>query len=207
MNKIDHLIFAVPDLEMGRDIFEERFGVRAILGGEHPDYGTHNAQLSLGPQMYLEIIAPLPGIDISGREMLFGPNGFEQPRLVTWVLRCESIESTVESATLVGVRLGAIQPGKRVKPDGTVVSWTLTDPYAMPLNGAVPFLINWGNTPHPAPQAPGIGQFSGMRIQHPQPEQVRKALTALGTEVEVEEAETFQLIATIKTAGGEVEIR
>ena len=81
--------------------------------------------------------------------MLFGLDWYEPAGLRTWVLRSESIEASVAAASAVGVQLGSISGGERVKPTGTVVSWKLTDPTTLPLNGAVPFLIDWGTTPAP----------------------------------------------------------
>ena len=207
LEKIDHLIFVVPDLEDGRDKFEKLLGVRPVIGGRHPQFGTHNAQLSLGPKTYLEVIAPDPNADIPAEDVLFGLHTFQEPRLMTWVMHTDKIDELAASAIAAGVDLGAVASGKRVKPDGTVVSWKFTDPLAMLLNGAVPFLISWGNTPHPAGSAPRAGELIGLKIEHPEPERVRQALLALGVEMDVQTGEQFQLIARIGTSQGDVEIR
>ena len=44
--RIDHLIFAVPELGDGVAKLEARFGVRAAGGGQHVGQGTHNKLLA-----------------------------------------------------------------------------------------------------------------------------------------------------------------
>lgn len=203
---IDHLIYAVPDLDAGIGEIEARLGVRPVVGGRHPDYGTHNALLSLGPQTYLEIMAPDPELPRPERGRLFGLDDLERPRLATWVLREEKIDAAAQRARAAGVDLGPVTPGSRQNPDGTVLSWKLSDPWAERLGWTVPFLIAWGDTPHPAASAPRAGTLAGLRIGHPRPEKVRKALDALGVGVEVERAPSARVVAMIRTEAGEVEI-
>ena len=205
--KIDHIIYAVPDLEAGRDRFERLFGVRPVLGGRHPAYGTHNAQLSLGSATYLEVIAPDPEHDGRQEVLPFGPDGFTKASLVTWVLRAEAIEEMAARARAAGLDMGPIQSGQRLKPDGGVIAWKLTEAFATPLAGAVPFLISWGETPHPARAVPQVGELAELRIEHPEPDAVRTALSILGTAIEVGAGEQFKMVARIRTTQGEVEIQ
>lgn len=203
---VDHLLYAVTDLEAGCDEIERVLGVRPVAGGRHPRYGTHNALLSLGPATYLEVIAPDPGLAVPERGVLF-PGQAGPGRIVTWVLRSESIDETAAAAVAGGVGLGPVESGRRENPDGTTLSWKLSDPYAMPYGGAVPFLIHWGDTPHPAATAPRGGELIGLRIEHDAPEPLREALSVLGVEMDVRNGDRFRLIARIRTATGEVELR
>lgn len=123
------------------------------------------------------------------------------------MLRDEEIESTVSRAREQGHGLGEISSGHRQTPDGKTVSWQVSDPYAMPFDGAVPFVIAWGDTPHPSRAAPAAGVLVDLQIRHPDPSAVTDALAALGVEAAVVPADRFELVATIRTPAGEVCIR
>ncbi len=207
MIRVDHLVYAASDLERGMDAIESLLGVRPIPGGRHPSFGTHNALLSLGPATYLEVLAPDPALPPPERGVLFEREAEEGPRLVTWVARAEAIEETAAALRAAGFDPGAVEEGRRRRPDGVVLSWRLSDPYAMLLGGAVPFLIAWGDTPHPASAAPTGWRLAALRIEHPGPARVRKALEALGMELEVRAADRVRLTATIETAHGIMELR
>lgn len=205
-DRVDHLIYTVPSLDRGVQEIERLLGVRPVPGGRHPEYGTRNALVSVGPTTYLEIMAPDPELATPERGRLFGLDTLERPRLATWVLRSEQIEAVASRARTRGVDLGPVSSGSREQPDGTIVSWRLTDPYAMPLGGVIPFLIAWGDTPHPANGAPRAGELTGLGIEHPDPDAVRRALSALEVEMTVTGAPRPRLVATIRTDAGQVEI-
>jgi hypothetical protein len=203
---IDHLVYVVPDLQDGIDQIEQLLGVRPVIGGRHPTYGTHNALIALGPSTYLEIIARDETLDQPSSGSLFGTDYVAEPHLVTWALRTDSIEKLRHEAVEAGFQIGEVSSGSRETPDGTVLSWHLTDPYAMPFDGIVPFLIDWGDTPHPAVSIPQGGTLLDLHIRHPEHEEVRSALAALDVHVPVECNPEFQLIATIQTSDGPVEL-
>jgi hypothetical protein len=53
-------MYATPDHDCGIDEIEKLLGVRATLAGKHPGRGTKNAFIALGPNSFLEIVAPDP---------------------------------------------------------------------------------------------------------------------------------------------------
>lgn len=199
---VDHLIYAVPDLQSGMREIADLLGVRPAFGGRHPNWGTHNALLSLGPTTYLEIIAPDPDAPAPARGRLLGMSEQQVPRLATWVMRSNTIRETVAGARAAGVGLGNVESGSRRAPDGTLLNWALSDPYAMPCDGAVPFLIDWGDTPHPGSSAPRAGELVALSIEHPECAAVRFALSSLDADIGVKAAEAFALTALIKTSRG-----
>lgn len=204
---VDHLIYAAPSLEEGVSRIERLLDMRAIPGGRHPEYGTRNALLALGPETYLEIMAPDPDLVAPPGGRLFALDELDRPRLVAWVLRDEEIERRAERAHSAGWKLGRVKSGFRQRPDGTILSWKLTDPYVMHLDGVVPFLIAWGSTPHPASAAPRAGELVELKIEHPDPAAVRAAFKALGLELRVQPGPQPQLVAIIRAGDRLVELR
>lgn len=201
-NGIDHLVYASADLQRGADEIESLLGVRPVPGGHHPQYGTHNALMSLGPGVYLEIIARDPQLPAPRRGALVDFPSNAESRLVTWVYRTEDIQDSVSAAAQAAIDLGSVESGSRTKPDGSKISWQLTDPYAMPMDGAVPFLINWGNAIHPSLVVPSGGQLVEVLIEHPEPDRVREAIAALGAGITVIESDDYRLSAKVATDDG-----
>lgn len=204
---IDHLLYAASDLQRGMDEIEALLGVRPVPGGNHPQYGTHNALLSLGQGIYLEVIARDPDLPPPTRGVLFDVPQTDGSRLVAWVYRVTDIQESSAALRDAGIALGPVDSGRREKPDGSIVSWELTDPYTRPLSGAVPFLIDWGDTAHPSMVVPSGGRLVELVVTHPDADAVRSALSVVGAPVRVEAGDRFQLSATIRTEDRYVNIR
>jgi hypothetical protein len=201
-NPVDHLLYACSDLERGRDEIEELLGVRPVIGGRHERFGTHNALLSLGPGVYLEVVARDPDLPVPAHGLLVDIPPEEGSRLITWVLRVDDIDASARAAEAAGLSLGAVEPGQRETPAGEMICWQLTDPYANRRDGALPFLINWGNTPHPSTVVPSAGQLVSLAIEHPDAEALRDACSMLDADIDVRAAAAFALTATIDTPAG-----
>lgn len=204
---VDHLVYATPELQVGIDSIERVLGVRATPGGQHPGRGTRNALLSLGPGTYLEIIGPDPEQPNPAQPRPFGIDDLNEPRLVTWAAKATNLERRASDAGRGGVKLGEVISGSRRRADGVVLSWRYTDPRTVVAGGMVPFLIDWGRTPHPASTAAPGASLIGLRAEHPEPEQLRKALSNLGLDLLVQPGPRATLIATISSPRGRVELR
>ena len=204
---IDHLVYTAPTLEQGIQEIETLLGVTPVRGGRHPNYGTHNALLSLGDNTYLEIIAPDPGLPPPEKGRLLEESYDKPPGLTTWVLRTTNLEILRTKAMNHGLMLGEIEAGERETPEGKLLSWQLTSPYALPMNGTVPFLIDWGETPHPAGSVPQAGELIGLQIEHPDPDKVIEYLQLLNVHVSVKQGPEPKITAHIRTDRGVVILR
>jgi hypothetical protein len=202
---IDHLVYAAPDLPAAVAEVERRFGVRAQPGGKHTGHGTHNALLALGPQTYLEIIAPDPGQPAPAAPRPFGVDGLRRGGLAGWALACDDIDAAVARARRRGYDPGAVANGQRATPAGTVLRWRLTL-NAMP-GSLIPFLISWGGTDHPASSAPAGLTLEAFHLEHPDPPSLTPLLTALGADVEIKPAATAAFIARLSGPKGSHELR
>jgi hypothetical protein len=207
LSKIDHLVYATPDLAIGVEQVERLLGVRAAPGGQHPGRGTRNALIALGEATYLEIIGPDPEQPEPDRPRPFGIDELKASRLVTWVAKGRDLERIVEDAKHQGIDLGGVQAGSRRRPDGVVLSWRLTDVSKPRAGGIVPFFIDWGKTPHPARTSTQGCVLVDLRAEHPDAERVQRMLTGVGLELPVDAGPAPALIATISTPRGRVELR
>jgi hypothetical protein len=205
--RLDHLVYATPDLQLGIETIEKLVGVRASPGGQHPGLGTRNALVALGQASYLEIIGPDPEQPAPNGVRRFGINTLTSPRLVAWVAKGTELESLAASAAEKGVRLGAVIAGSRRRPDGVVLSWRYTDPGTVVADGLIPYFIDWGNSPHPATTAAKGATLIAVRAEHPDAERVQKMLAALALDLPVQHGSAPALIATISGPRGRVELR
>jgi len=201
-HKIDHIIYVAPLLEEGIHNIERLLGVKAVIGGRHLSYGTHNALLSLGNHTYLEIVAPDPESSLEENKLWLKNKFIMDAHLATWVLQADDIQGLHKHALSQGIKLGAISSGERVKTDGSILKWTLSDPNAMPYSGALPFLINWGKTIHPAKTTPSAGTLKKLMIIHPQAQKLRELMKLLNCPVEVQQGSAYILKAFIESKNG-----
>jgi hypothetical protein len=177
---LDHLVYATPDLDASVRHIAELTGVWPVEGGSHPGLGTRNHLLGLGELRYLEIIGPDPDQPGPEAPRPFGIDELTEPRLAAWAVRAADIEARVARARTLGYDPGPIEPLARRAPDGEVLRWRLTLPY----DTVVPFLIDWGRTPHPARHLPNV-PLTAFEAAHPEPETVRHQLSALGVDLNV----------------------
>jgi hypothetical protein len=175
--RIDHLVYAAPNLAAASTSVAGWLGVTPAAGGRHVGVGTRNELLGLGDGSYLEIIGPDPEQPPPAAPRPFGLDELDGPRLMTWGARTTDIDAAIAAARAAGHDPGDARSMQRARPDGVLLSWRLTGANG---DGVVPFLIDWGDTPHPAASAPTGVELVALELTHPAPERVQAVLDAWG---------------------------
>src|SRR5687767_3425705 len=117
---VDHVIYAVEDLDEAAARLRARFGLGSVAGGRHAAWGTENRIVPLG-RGYLELITVVEQDVASGSA--FGRavlSALERDRgLAGWAVEVDDLE---EDARRLGLH---ITSGERARPDGQTLRWRL----------------------------------------------------------------------------------
>jgi len=168
--RLDHLAIACRDLWAGCDWAQAALGVPFGPGGRHARFGTHNRLLGLGPDLYLEVIAPDP--DAAPFE---GPRWFgldtppPVPRLANWIVAVADMDAARAVADP--------DTGPPIDLARGDLTWRLTVPKDghLPHGGGAPTLIEWGaGSRHPAATLPDSGvRLRRLEVMHPDADALR----------------------------------
>jgi hypothetical protein len=198
--RIDHIVLGIADLDRGIAEMQRRTGVRAVPGGSHPGRGTHNALMSLGPGIYLEIIAPDPAqkIEPQGFHMLAS---MEKLTPIGWAVATDDAPSLRGDLADLGIKLGPLRPGSRTLPGGGTLNWV-----SFGLPGApelAPFFIAWGQgARHPSATAPGGCKLKALALASPDATRLANIIDRLGLNVPVTRGHHDSESVTLVCKGG-----
>lgn len=194
--RLDHLAICAGDLEEGVAWAEAQLGLRFAPGGQHDFFATHNRLLRLG-DIYLEVIAPLPGAQ-SEAPRWFGLDNWQgPPRLANWICRCADMDQALavlpEAGRVVPLARGDLRWSMAVPENG-----------ALPAAGALPSLIAWHSAP-PLEAMPDSGaRLLALEVQHPAPQARRLRSLIHDTRLGYARAGEARLRARIATPAGEI---
>lgn len=145
--RIDHVIYAVSDLEVAAVGFRDKFGLGSVEGGRHPGWGTANRIVPLGHD-YVEVVAVADRQEASASE--FGRAVRDavasRKRLVGWAIATDDLRGVASRLNLEVTR------GSRTRPDGSTLRWQLAGVARALSTGALPFFVKWDA---PSEQRPG----------------------------------------------------
>ena len=138
--RLDHIAVVAPSLDAGVAWAEARLGLPLDPGGQHPQMGTHNRLLSLGPDLYFEVIAVDPEAPAPPHRRWFDLNTPPAVPRLAFVLT----DPGLRHARAHDVH--ALTRGD--------LAWTYAQARA---GGLRPGLIDWGDTAPPPARLPDRG--------------------------------------------------
>lgn len=152
---LDHVIFAVADLDLAAQELLDGYGLASVPGGRHPGWGTANRIVPMGGS-YLELVAVVDAHVAArstfGRWVAAARTDGGGLRPLGWAVRTDDL-ATVCS------RLGLSESGgSRQTDDGRLLDWRLAGIEQAADEPHLPFFIEWG----PRTPLPGTA-----RVRHP----------------------------------------
>jgi len=200
--KLDHIMFSAPDLNQGIALVEKLTGVAPVFGGSHPGNGTHNALLSLGEDQYLEVIAPDPKQEHAGtmaEEFLRLP-----PHIHQWAVATDGFAGLKGALGDAGFGHRVIDMS-RTTPDGVHLAWQILFVADHPFGLAMPFFIDWLQSPHPAGSTPKGCLLEGFSIQCPLAGELQAFFGSINLKADIQ-AGDLAMSASIQAPAGAVRL-
>lgn len=206
MAEIDHLVIGAASLAAGADWVERHLGARPGQGGAHEGVGTHNLLLGLGPDCYVEVIAPDPAqpepahprpFDLDEPSLRLSLEA--EPALITFVARTTSIEAV---AGRLGPRGGTLREMRR----GSLAWRMLLPSPQQDMGRLIPPLIQWDG-PGAASRLADCGcRLTALEAEHPDHEALRSALAerGLSDSVAVRHSPHGRLVARVSRPDGQL---
>ncbi len=228
--QIDHLVVMASTLDAGVQWCQDTLGITPGPGGEHEKYGTHNRLFKIAspqfPLAYFEIIAINPAAVIPKRSQV--PRWFdmddkalqkavaEQPRLIHFVTSTDDIKAARHALRTQGIERGQVVHASRKSGKGTL-NWQITvrEDGERLFNGVLPTLIQWGKPDatdplrlHPRNSLPRSGvTLQSLNVHHPSGPKLQAAYDAMGLESVGIETGPANLVATLQTPKGLVQLQ
>ncbi len=146
--RIDHVIYAVDDLDLAGARLRADFGLGSIAGGRHPHWGTANRIVPLGRD-YVELVTVVDR-DVAaasefGRPVLHAIAKGQS--LVGWAVQTDDLQGIADRLRL------QVERGSRTRPDGLRLAWRLAGVAPGLAGGALPFFVEWDVPPELHPGA------------------------------------------------------
>lgn len=227
---IDHLVVVAATLEQGIQWCEDTLGITPGPGGEHAQFGTHNCLFKIAtpanPMAYFEIIALKPGA--KGPANPNAKRWFDMddlqvraavgmtPRLLHFVANTDNIQAARIALKGLDIDRGPAMPASRHSRKG-VLHWQITvrEDGQRLFDGTLPTLIQWGKPDdadpmrlHPRNSLPRSGvTLQSVAVTHPTAPKLQAAYDAIGLSGIDIQTGPANLIATLKTPKGIVELQ
>lgn len=185
--RFDHFIYAGRDLEPMMQRFEQLTGVAPRRGGRHPGLGTMNALVSLGGDVYFELLS-VDRTQALKDNMGARIDALPHPRLFFYMLKGDRLEAVRDAMARHGITADLFDASRQT-PDGQTIRWRLLVPHENPLGLLVPNCIDWLDSVHPATTSVPGCSFDAFELGTPEPDRLNALLSDLGAKLTVHYAD------------------
>jgi len=204
---IDHLVYAVTDLDAAIANFEKKTGIRPVFGGYHTTKGTKNALVHLGKQCYLELLAIDENNTAIKAPRWMGIDFINENQITRWALQSTDLQRDSDVLKSYDELLGEISGGERQTSSGDLLKWQMTLPLSSPAVDLLPFFLNWENsTAHPTDHLAQACELIQLKMTHPNPTAIQNIFAKLNINIDLVQAAKTSIRAMIKTPNGLIEI-
>jgi len=206
MRRIDHIAYAVPNLDDGIKHLQELLGCEVIVGGRHLNNGTHNALVNLGNEIYLELIATdIENKDVEGPRWM-AVDLVEEPRVTRWALKSNDLNADLNALKVFNPDLGNSFEGSRKKQDGSLLKWHMALPLPAPEIELAPFAVDWKDSIHPTRSLTAECELISIELIHPNPTIYAQLFAALDIELMIYQGVSTKIKLEINSPKGIIEI-
>ncbi|MEP0263817.1 VOC family protein [Dokdonia sp.] len=206
--KIDHIVYAVSNLDEAIKVFEKATGISPIFGGYHTTEGTKNALVNLQDGVYLEFIA----IDETNlkvpKDRWMGIDLLTKNQVTRFALKSNDLISDSTILKRYNSAMGTKKEGSRHTVTGALLQWELLMPLATPEVELIPFILDWSTSEmHPHDMLPDMNcTLIELYATHPKPESISPFLDQLAYHLRIEKSNIISLRLTLNTPNGIVHL-
>jgi len=203
MRSIDHIVYAVPNLEDAVSKVHNLLGIKPSIGGQHITRGTKNALLNLGNQQYLELIARDHANTTFEGKAWMSVDDIIEPTITRWSLSSNDLRNDQATLAEFGQDRGQIFRGSRKTPDRKTLAWDMILPGKEDIVDIIPFMTDWSSSDiHPTDSLPRGLQLETLECYHPDPSTIQPIFDQLDIEVVIHRAASAKIKIAISSPNG-----
>lgn len=205
MHTLDHLMWEELTLEAGETRFADATGIKPAFGGKHPRSGTHNSLLSLGHEMYLEVISLDPDHPKTA-ELLESASPDFVPKLIAFGVKAADLNHVERLVAKSNLEVTQRHDVARQSPSGEVWTWKTLVVGGHTFGNCLPFFNRSQNALHTSEASPKGCELLEFTVGHPDSETLSRLYQEMEIGVPVIQTKHPHLRATLRTPRGLVEL-
>ncbi len=155
MLAFDHLVIVSNSIEQAAMEFGKQYNQLTIQGGNHENWGTYNYLSFMKNNSYIEWLGVKEEAKAAASDNPLIQQTAEATKKnivgpITFAFRTTKMDELISYYDKEGISYKGPFPGRRTRPDGTLLKWRMLFPESTAYKGTLPFLIEWngdGNRP------------------------------------------------------------